>query len=103
METGLRKALNLFDATAIGIGAIVGAGIFVALGITVGYAGPAAIISIIMAGVVASFTAFSSAEVGSAIPKEGAYTNTRTSWSLRSWPSSSVASGSLYKSYRRQH
>ena len=69
--TGLRGTLNLFDATAIGIGAIVGAGIFVVLGITIGYAGPAAIVSIIMAGVVASFTAFSFAEVSSAIPKEG--------------------------------
>jgi APA family basic amino acid/polyamine antiporter len=71
VQTGLRRTLSLFDATAIGIGAIIGAGIFVVLGIAIGYAGPAAIISIIMAGVVASFTALSFAEVGSAIPKEG--------------------------------
>jgi basic amino acid/polyamine antiporter, APA family len=49
----------------------VGAGIFVVLGITIGYAGPAVIVSIMLAGVVASFTAFSFAEVSSAIPKEG--------------------------------
>jgi APA family basic amino acid/polyamine antiporter len=49
----------------------VGAGIFVVLGITIGYAGPAVVVSIILAGVVASFTAFSFAEVSSAIPKEG--------------------------------
>ena len=71
----LKRTLNLLDATAIGIGAIIGAGIFVVLGIAIGYAGSAVIFSIIIAGIVASFTAFSFAELGSAIPKEGgAYT-----------------------------
>ena len=68
---GLKRTLNLLDATSIGIGAIVGAGIFVVLGIAIGYAGPAVVISMIIAGIVASFTAFSFAELGSAIPKEG--------------------------------
>jgi APA family basic amino acid/polyamine antiporter len=74
---GLKRTLNLLDATSVGIGAIIGAGIFVVLGIAIGYAGPAVVISIIIAGIVASFTAFSFAELGSAIPKEGgAYTYT---------------------------
>jgi APA family basic amino acid/polyamine antiporter len=68
---GLKRTLNLLDATAVGIGAIIGAGIFVVLGIAIGYAGPSIVISIIIAGLVASFTAFSFAELGSAIPKEG--------------------------------
>jgi APA family basic amino acid/polyamine antiporter len=68
---GLERTLNLFDAMSIGIGAIIGAGIFVVLGIAIGYAGPSVIVSIIIAGVVAFFTAFSFAELGSAIPKEG--------------------------------
>lgn len=68
---GLKRTLNLLDATSVGIGAIIGAGIFVVLGIAIGYAGPSITISIIIAGVVASFTAFSFAELGSAIPKEG--------------------------------
>jgi APA family basic amino acid/polyamine antiporter len=63
--------LNLLDATSVGVGAIIGAGIFVVLGIAVGYAGPSIVVSIIVAGIVASFTAFSFAELGSAIPKEG--------------------------------
>lgn len=72
---GLKRTLNLLDATSVGIGAIIGAGIFVVLGIAIGYAGPSIVISIIVAGVVASFTALSFAELGSAIPKEGgAYT-----------------------------
>jgi APA family basic amino acid/polyamine antiporter len=66
---GLKRTLNLFDAASIGIGAIIGAGIFVVLGIAMGCAGPAIIVSMIIAGIVASFTAFSFAELGSAIPK----------------------------------
>jgi APA family basic amino acid/polyamine antiporter len=68
---GLKRNLSLLDATAVGIGAIIGAGIFVVLGVAIGYAGPSIILSIIVAGIVASFTAFSFAELGSAIPKEG--------------------------------
>jgi APA family basic amino acid/polyamine antiporter len=67
----LKRTLNLFDATAIGIGAIIGAGIFVVLGIAVDYAGPAVVISMVIAGIVALFSALSFAELGSAIPKEG--------------------------------
>ncbi len=67
----LKRTLNLIDATAIGIGAIIGAGIFVVLGIAVDYAGPAVVISMVIAGIVALFSALSFAELGSAIPKEG--------------------------------
>ena len=67
----LKRTLNLFDAISIGIGAIVGAGIFVVVGIAIGYAGPAIVVSMIIAAIVASFTAFSFAELGSAIPKQG--------------------------------
>ena len=48
----LKRTLNLFDATSIGIGAIIGAGIFVVLGIAVGSAGPAVIVWMIIAGTV---------------------------------------------------
>ena len=61
----LKRTLNPLDATSVGIGAIIGAGIFVVLSIAIRYAGPAVIISIIIAGIVASFTAFSFAELGS--------------------------------------
>ncbi len=53
----LKRSLTLFDATALAIGAIVGAGIFVISGVAYGLAGPAVIISIIIAGIVSSFTA----------------------------------------------
>jgi APA family basic amino acid/polyamine antiporter len=67
----LKRTLNLLDATAIGVGAIIGAGIFVVLGIAVGYAGPAVIVSMVIAATVALFTALSFAELGSAIPRQG--------------------------------
>jgi APA family basic amino acid/polyamine antiporter len=67
----LKRALNLFDSVAIGIGAMIGAGIFVVTGIAAGLAGPAVIFSIIIAGAVSSLTALSFAELSSAIPLEG--------------------------------
>jgi len=67
----LKRTLNVFDATSIGIGAIVGAGIFVVTGISAGLAGPAVILSVLISGAIASLTALSFAELSSAIPKEG--------------------------------
>ena len=67
----LKRSLNLFDATALAIGAIVVTGIFVISGVAAGLAGPAVILSIIIAGIVSSFTAFSYAKLSSSFPKEG--------------------------------
>jgi len=70
-QASLKRTLGLFDATSIGIGAIIGAGIFVVTGVSAGLAGPAVILSIVLAGIIALFTALSFAELSSAIPKEG--------------------------------
>ena len=59
----LKASLSLFDATAVGVGAIIGAGIFVVTGIVAGLAGPALIISVFIAGIVSLFTALSTAEL----------------------------------------
>lgn len=67
----LKREIGLFDATALGIGAIIGSGIFVVTGIVAGIAGPAMVLSIIIAGVIAVFSAMSVAELGSYLPKEG--------------------------------
>jgi APA family basic amino acid/polyamine antiporter len=42
----LKPTLGLLDATAISVGAIIGAGIFVVTGIVAGMAGPALLISV---------------------------------------------------------
>jgi basic amino acid/polyamine antiporter, APA family len=67
----MKATLGLFDATAISIGAIVGAGIFVVIGIAAGLAGPAMILSILVAAGVSLVTALSFAELVSWLPKEG--------------------------------
>jgi APA family basic amino acid/polyamine antiporter len=69
--TTLKRSLTLFDATALALGAIVGAGIFVISGVASGLAGPAVVLSIIIAGVVSSFTAFSFVKLSSKFVQEG--------------------------------
>lgn len=70
-QSKLKPTLGLFDATAVSVGAIVGGGIFVVTGIASGYAGSAIMISMLLAAVVASFTALSYAELTAWLPKEG--------------------------------
>jgi amino acid transporter/nucleotide-binding universal stress UspA family protein len=70
-EVTLARALGLFDAIMIGVGAMIGAGVFVLTGIAAGEAGPAAIVAFALNGVVTMFTAFSYAELASAIPEAG--------------------------------
>jgi amino acid transporter len=63
--------LGLLDATMIGMGAMIGAGIFVLTGLAAEIAGPAAILVFALNGVVTTFTGLSYAELASAIPKSG--------------------------------
>jgi APA family basic amino acid/polyamine antiporter len=63
--------LGLLDATMIGMGAMIGAGIFVLTGLAAQISGPAAILVFALNGVVTAFTALSYAELASAIPKSG--------------------------------
>jgi amino acid transporter len=67
----LSRNLNLFTITMIGIGGMIGAGIFVLTGIAAGVAGPALILAFVLNGIVTSFTAMSYAELGSAYPEAG--------------------------------
>ncbi len=74
-EHGLKRAVGVLDLTALGIGAVIGTGIFVIIGEGIGLAGPSIIISFALAGVTCLFSAFSYAELASAIPVSGsAYT-----------------------------
>jgi len=70
-HVGLVRTLGLFDITMIGVGAMIGAGIFVLTGIAAGTAGPALILAFAMNGVITVLTAMVYAELGSAIPEAG--------------------------------
>jgi len=81
-EHQLKKNLGTFDLTMFGIGAIIGAGIFSAIGTAAAggldgrpAAGPALVISILIVAVACGFTALAYAEMASMIPVSGsAYT-----------------------------
>jgi amino acid transporter len=70
-EVTFARDLGLFDATMIGIGAMIGAGIFVLTGIAAGEAGPAAMLAFALNGLVTLLTALSYAELASVYPKSG--------------------------------
>ncbi len=70
-RTELSRDLGLFTITMVGVGAMIGAGIFVLTGIAAGTAGPALILAFCANGLVTFLTALAYAELGSAIPEAG--------------------------------
>jgi basic amino acid/polyamine antiporter, APA family len=70
-EGGLRRVLGWLDLLAIGIGAIIGAGIFVLVGVAAREAGPAVILSFALAAAACAITALCYAELASALPSAG--------------------------------
>jgi len=68
---GLQRTIGLFQLTMFGVGATIGSGIFVILGDAVPKAGPAVILSFIIAGITAALTALCYAELASTIPSSG--------------------------------
>ncbi|MGW2839141.1 APC family permease [Streptomyces sp. NPDC001493] len=68
---GLKRTMGLFQLVCFGVGAVVGTGIFVGLSDSVSEAGPAVVISFVLAAITCIFTAFSFAELGGAIPVSG--------------------------------
>jgi APA family basic amino acid/polyamine antiporter len=72
---GLRKAVGAVSLTAMGLGAIIGTGIFVIIGEAIGLSGPAIVLSFALAGITCVFSALSYSELASTIPVSGsAYT-----------------------------
>ncbi|MEH6556326.1 MAG: APC family permease [Oceanicoccus sp.] len=67
----LQKTIGPFTATMFGVGAMVGAGIFVLSGIAAGYAGPAVILAFLLNALVALAIGTCYAELGSAMPRAG--------------------------------
>jgi APA family basic amino acid/polyamine antiporter len=74
-EHELRRAVGALDLTALGLGAIIGTGIFVIIGEAIATSGPSIVLSFVIAGVTCAFSALAFAELASSIPVSGsAYT-----------------------------
>ncbi len=75
-KSGFAPTLGIWDLTALGVGAIIGTGIFVLTGLAAAnYAGPGVIFSFILAGLVSGLAALVYAELATALPVTGsAYT-----------------------------
>lgn len=67
----LRRELGTFGAVMMGLGSIVGTGVFVSLGIGAGIAGPAVVFAVILAAFVAIFNGLSSAQLAASHPVSG--------------------------------
>ena len=75
-EHGLKRTLGAMNLTTLGIGAIIGAGIFVLTGhAAASYADPAVALSFVMGGIACAFAGLCYAEMASTVPIAGsAYT-----------------------------
>src|SRR6204780_194177 len=74
-EHSLRRTLGPFQLTALGVGAVIGAGIFVLSGLGAHYAGPGLMLSFVLSGMGCAFAALCYAEFAAMIPLAGsAYT-----------------------------
>src|SRR5271157_2704793 len=74
-EHSLRRALGPVSLTALGVGAVIGAGIFVLSGLGAHYAGPGLMLSFVLSGLGCAFAALCYAEFAAMIPLAGsAYT-----------------------------
>lgn len=68
---GLKRSMGLLALMMFSVGSIVGTGIFVILGEAVPKAGPAVMLSFVLAAVTCAFSAFSYAELAGSIPVSG--------------------------------
>src|SRR6266516_147940 len=74
-EHSLKRTLGVFQLTSLGVGAVIGAGIFVMSGLGASMAGPGLMLSFILSGTGCAFAALCYAEFAAMIPLAGsAYT-----------------------------
>jgi basic amino acid/polyamine antiporter, APA family len=74
-EHSLKRTLGPFQLTALGVGAVIGAGIFVLSGLGAHYAGPGLMLSFVISGLGCAFAGLCYAEFAAMIPLAGsAYT-----------------------------
>ncbi len=70
--TTLRKRLGVFDLVGLGVGVVIGTGIFTLTGVEAKtHAGPAVVLSFVLAGVISMLAAMCYVELASAVPTAG--------------------------------
>ena len=67
----LKRTMGMMALLFFSVGSIIGSGIFVILGVAIPKAGPAVLLSFVLAAIAALFSALSYAELASAIPASG--------------------------------
>ena len=72
-ESGLKRGLSKTQIVMIGLGGAIGTGLFMGSGLAIGYAGPAVILSYIIAGFVALVMVFSLSEMAVVHPTAGSF------------------------------
>jgi amino acid transporter len=70
-QTTSSKSMGLWSATSIGVGAMIGAGLFALIGIAVDIAGQTAFLAFIVAGIVALLTSYSVSKLAVQFPSKG--------------------------------
>ena len=72
-EQGLHKGLTTAQMTMIGLGGAIGTGLFMGSGIAIGYAGPAVLLSYVVAAFIATVIVFSLSEMAVVHPAAGSF------------------------------
>jgi len=86
MKSSLKREIGLFEATAFGVGIILGAGIYALVGPAAGAAGNALWMSFIIGAIISSFTGLSYAELSTMFPKAAAeYVYARRAFRNEMW------------------
>ena len=67
----MRRELGVFGAMMMGLGSILGTGVFVSIGVAAGIAGPSVVLAIVVAAVLATCNALNSAQLAASHPKSG--------------------------------
>lgn len=70
-QTVLKRDLGVVGATMLGLGSILGTGVFVSLGLVAGVAGPATLLAVVLAAGIATCNAMSSAQLAANYPRSG--------------------------------
>lgn len=71
INPGLTRVVGVPGAVLMGLGSILGTGIFVSIGIAAGVTGPSVIVAVVLAALVATFNGLSSAQLAASHPVSG--------------------------------